>query len=92
MGRRAIQPLVSPQAVQEHLPVAEVETTQLLHDIMHDPEVHIEFLSLSSPSQWAHVHGVGTLPSYLPLYVLIYHFSSVWKVFSHARLPGTHAF
>ncbi|KAH9476395.1 Cytochrome P450 monooxygenase [Psilocybe cubensis] len=38
MGRRAIQPLVSHQAVQEYLPVAELETTQLLHDIIHNPD------------------------------------------------------
>ncbi|PPQ85604.1 hypothetical protein CVT25_012648 [Psilocybe cyanescens] len=38
MGRKAIQPLVAPQAVLAHLPVAEAETTQLLHDIIHDPE------------------------------------------------------
>ncbi|KAF7340729.1 Cytochrome P450 [Mycena sanguinolenta] len=38
MGRKAIQPLLAPQAVQAHLPIAEAETAQLLHDILHNPE------------------------------------------------------
>lgn len=38
-SRKAIQPLVTPQAVQTHLPISETETTQLLYDILHGPEV-----------------------------------------------------
>uniref|UniRef100_A0A8H8CKL1 Cytochrome P450 n=1 Tax=Psilocybe cubensis TaxID=181762 RepID=A0A8H8CKL1_PSICU len=39
-GRKAMQSLVSLQAVQTHLHVAEKESARLLYDILHQPEVH----------------------------------------------------
>ncbi|PPQ93158.1 hypothetical protein CVT25_002414 [Psilocybe cyanescens] len=39
ISRKVIQPLMSPQAVQKYLPIADAETTQLLYDILHSPEV-----------------------------------------------------
>ncbi|KAF7340735.1 Cytochrome p450 [Mycena sanguinolenta] len=50
MGRKAIQPLLAPQAVQAHLPIAEAETTQLLYDILHDPEEFYSHISRSTLS------------------------------------------
>ncbi|KAF7340734.1 O-methylsterigmatocystin oxidoreductase [Mycena sanguinolenta] len=50
MGRKAIQPLLAPQAVQAHLPIAEAETTQLLHDILQEPEEFYSHISRSTLS------------------------------------------
>uniref|UniRef100_A0A8H8CEA0 Cytochrome P450 n=1 Tax=Psilocybe cubensis TaxID=181762 RepID=A0A8H8CEA0_PSICU len=38
IGRKVIQPLVSSQAVQSHLPIAERETAQLLYDLLERPD------------------------------------------------------
>ncbi|PPQ71697.1 hypothetical protein CVT25_010509 [Psilocybe cyanescens] len=48
MGRRAIQPLLAPQAVQAHLPVAEAETTQLLSTF---PTLNASMTLMSLPQE-----------------------------------------
>lgn len=47
ISRKVIQPLVSPQAVQKYFPVADAETTQLLYDILHNPEVTFTYRTRS---------------------------------------------
>lgn len=47
MGRKTIQPFLSPQAVQSHIPIAERETIQLLHDVLHTSQVNSIMLILS---------------------------------------------
>lgn len=49
-GRKPIQPLVSPQAIQAHLPLVEEETTQLLHDVIRSPDIFHPYC-LTSPTK-----------------------------------------
>ncbi|PPQ93106.1 hypothetical protein CVT25_003086 [Psilocybe cyanescens] len=71
MGRKAIQPLLAPLAVQANLPIAEAETTQLLYDILRDPEVQITFcmliasMTLMSLPQEFYFHASRTTLSFV---------------------------
>ncbi|PPQ71180.1 hypothetical protein CVT25_004820 [Psilocybe cyanescens] len=50
IGRKVVQPLMAPQAVQAHLPVVDVETRQLLYDILHHPEEFCSHVSRATLS------------------------------------------
>uniref|UniRef100_A0A8H8CFE4 Cytochrome P450 n=1 Tax=Psilocybe cubensis TaxID=181762 RepID=A0A8H8CFE4_PSICU len=50
ISRKVIQPLVSPQAVQKYHPLADMETTQLLYDILHKPEAFYDHITRSTLS------------------------------------------
>uniref|UniRef100_A0A8H7XLU3 Cytochrome P450 n=1 Tax=Psilocybe cubensis TaxID=181762 RepID=A0A8H7XLU3_PSICU len=87
--RKVIQPLVSPQAVQKYCPLADMETTQLLYDILHEPEALYNHITRSMLSFITTiVFGQRTSEHDSPIVIAFREYiEQIFRVFSPESVP-----